>query len=83
MIDTKKPEFFVVFQLGSDSVCVSYFKEMRDGPSLFQTWAEKLFGEGAIFVPIIVACSVFGSANGGAFVNSRLARKKCRVLSRH
>nr|XP_034330599.1 b(0,+)-type amino acid transporter 1 [Crassostrea gigas] len=36
------------------------------------TWAEKLFGGGAIFVPIIVACSVFGSANGGAFVNSRM-----------
>lgn len=41
----------------------------------FQTWAEKLFGKGAIFVPIVVACSVFGSANGGALVGSRQVQK--------
>ncbi|XP_065924865.1 b(0,+)-type amino acid transporter 1 isoform X1 [Magallana gigas] len=58
-------------------VNVSYFTlltkdEFLSSWAVGVTWAEKLFGGGAIFVPIIVACSVFGSANGGAFVNSRM-----------
>ncbi|XP_048748195.1 b(0,+)-type amino acid transporter 1-like isoform X2 [Ostrea edulis] len=58
-------------------VNVSYFtlltkEEFLSSWAVGVTWAEKLFGRGAIFVPIIVACSVFGSANGGAFVGSRV-----------
>ncbi|XP_061189850.1 b(0,+)-type amino acid transporter 1-like [Saccostrea echinata] len=59
-------------------VNVSYFtlltkEEFLSSWAVGVTWAEKMFGrDGAIFVPIIVACSVFGSANGGAFVGSRV-----------
>ncbi|XP_078311028.1 b(0,+)-type amino acid transporter 1-like [Crassostrea virginica] len=58
-------------------VNVSYFTlltkdEFLSSWAVGVTWAEKLFGKGAIFVPIVVACSVFGSANGGALVGSRV-----------
>nr|XP_022343830.1 b(0,+)-type amino acid transporter 1-like [Crassostrea virginica] len=58
-------------------VNVSYFTlltkdEFLSSWAVGETWAEKILGEASLFIPIIVACSVFGAACNGAFLGSRV-----------
>ncbi|KAL5021042.1 hypothetical protein ScPMuIL_000197 [Solemya velum] len=57
-------------------VNVSYFAAMTKNEFLSSwavgvVWAEKVIGPAALIIPLAVACSVYGSANGAVFFNGR------------
>ncbi|KAL5022199.1 hypothetical protein ScPMuIL_001354 [Solemya velum] len=57
-------------------VNMSYFSVMTKTEFLSSwavgvVWGDKVLGSAALIIPIAVACSVYGSANGSVFVNGR------------
>ncbi|KAK3089481.1 hypothetical protein FSP39_003959, partial [Pinctada imbricata] len=58
-------------------VNISYFvvltpQEFMSSWAVGITWGDKILGRGALFVPIVVACSVFGSACEASFSSARI-----------
>ncbi|KAL5021820.1 hypothetical protein ScPMuIL_000975, partial [Solemya velum] len=45
---------------------------------LSEVWAEKVIGPAAVIIPLAVAFSVYGSANGSVFQNGRVFHRKWR-----
>jgi len=57
-----------ISSLSTDVICISHFKCFF---LIFQTFADQLYGVMAWIIPVLVACSTFGAANGTAFTSGR------------
>ncbi|XP_041376052.1 b(0,+)-type amino acid transporter 1-like [Gigantopelta aegis] len=53
-------------------------EKMISSPAVASTWATRVLGPAAVLVPICVACSTFGAANGTCFTGGRLVYAAAR-----